>query len=272
MLEAVASLREVLAAAAARLADAGCESPRLDAELLLGATLGITRTELFLRPDAQLDAEAAARFEALVARRAVREPVAYLLGERAFRRLTLAVDRNVLIPRPETELLVEYGLGLPHGARVLDVGTGSGAIALALKDQRPDLEVSGSDVSPAAVALARDNARRLGLDVPFAVRDLFSGGASCDAVLANLPYVATGDPLPPEVALYEPSLALQAGPDGLDLIRRLIASLEGVGVVALEIGAGQASSVSDLLRRQGFSALSSMRDLAGHERVVAARR
>src|SRR4051794_18350411 len=144
-----------MTAAVAELAAAGCDTPRLDAELLLADALGCDRAELFMR-----DHEAPAGFAARVSRRAAREPVAYITGRRAFRRIELAVDGRVLIPRPETETLVEAALDLPSGARVHDVGTGSGAVALALKDERPDLVVSGSDASPEAVDVARANAER----------------------------------------------------------------------------------------------------------------
>jgi release factor glutamine methyltransferase len=268
MVETTVTIREALGEATARLADAGCESPRLDAELLLAAALGVTRTELFLRPTGRLDDEAAETFEAHVTRRAAREPVAYVLGVKAFRRLSLALDPSVLIPRPETELLVEYGLGLPHGSRVLDVGCGSGAVALALKDERPDLEVSGSDISAPALAVARGNAERLGLDVRFVLGDLLPVDRRWDAVLANLPYVADGDALEPEIALFEPAGALFGGPDGLALIRRLVDMLGEVPAVALEVGAGQSVEVSALLGDAGFRSVSRLRDLAGLERVV----
>ncbi len=135
------------------------------------------------------------RFEGLVARRAAREPVAYILGRKEFRRISLAVDPRVLIPRPETELLVEVGLALPSGARVVDVGTGSGAVALALKDERPDLRVLGTDVSADALAVARANADRLGLEVELVQADLLDGvEGPVDAVVANLPYVAERTP------------------------------------------------------------------------------
>jgi release factor glutamine methyltransferase len=263
-------LAEALASATATLADAGCETPRLDAELLLAEALGVGRERLVIDRDAPLEATEAARFEALVARRQAREPVAYILGRKEFRRITLSVDRRVLIPRPETELLVEVGLALPPGARVVDVGTGSGAVALALKDERPDLEVLGVDVSADALEVARANAARLGLDVDFVLGDLLKGvEGPVDAALANLPYVAEGVGLPPEISRYEPPGALFGGPDGLDPIRRLVAMLEGVPVIALEVGLAQ--TVSTLLRRTGFRSVEVLRDLAGHERVVVGR-
>jgi release factor glutamine methyltransferase len=252
-----------------RLEQAGCETPRLDAELLLAQVIGGGRERLVIERDRSLDPAEQARFVALLDRRAAREPVAYILGRRAFRRVTLAVDRRVLIPRPETELLVEVGLGLAPGAVVVDVGTGSGAVALALKDERPDLIVRGTDVSPDALAVARGNASRLGLDVTFVAADLLDGTA-CDAVLANLPYVSVGAPLSPEITRYEPPGALFAGADGLDLVRRLIAAVgpRSVGLVAVEIGPEQGDEVSRLLALRGFASIGVRRDLAGLDRVV----
>lgn len=254
--------RRALETASARLRRAGCDTPRLDAEVLLAHALGVDRAQLYIDGP-----PAPGAFDALLTRRAAREPVAYILGYKDFRRIRLAVDRRVLIPRPETELLVEAALDLPAGARVADVGTGSGAVALALKDERPDLEVTGFDLSEDALAVARGNAERLGLEVRFAEADLLDDG-SYDAVVANLPYVPSGVELQPEIANYEPAVALFAGPDGLDLIRRLIARVDGVPFVALEVGFGQEAAVADLLG--GRTEI--LRDLAGHERVVVARR
>jgi release factor glutamine methyltransferase len=252
----------VLEAASARLRNAGSDTPRLDAELLLAHALGVDRSRLYLD-----DAPEPEEFEPLLARRAAREPVAYIVGYKDFRRIRLAVDRRVLIPRPETELLVEAALELPAGARVADVGTGSGAVALALKDERPDLNVTGLDISGEALEVARENAGRLGLDVRFAESDLLDDG-EYDAVLANLPYVPSGVELQPEIAEYEPGAALFAGADGLDLIRRLIARVDGVPFIALEVGFGQEAEVANLLG--GRTEI--LRDLAGPERAVVARR
>ena len=255
--------------ATALLTAAGCDTPRLDAELLLAHALQVGRERLVLDAQDELEPSVRARFDALVARRVAREPVAYIIGRKPFRRITLNVDRRVLIPRPETELLVEVGLTLPHGASVVDVGTGSGAVALALADERPDLVVVGTDVDPGAVTVARENGRRLGSKVEFFCADLLDGiSRPFDAVLANLPYVADGSDLPPEVAGYEPTTALFAGRDGLDVIRRLIAAIEDIPLVAVEVGAGQAPAVAAMLA----GAVEVVRDLAGHERVVVARR
>ncbi len=265
------SVSRALSDATTTLAAAGCDTARLDAELLLSCVLGVGRERLVVDAFEELDPADLERFEALVARRETREPVAYILGRKAFRRIALRVDRRVLIPRPETELLVEVALSLPRGSRVVDVGTGSGPVALALKEERPDLSVLGVDVSDDAVALARDNARELGLDVEFVRADLLDGvSGPFDAVLANLPYVAEGSGLPPEIELYEPSLALFGGPDGMDLTRRLLTMVDGVPLIALEVSLAEA--VASLVSRAGFPSVEILRDLAGLERVVVGRR
>jgi release factor glutamine methyltransferase len=267
------TVREALAGGAAALERAGCETPRLDAELLLASALGVDRARLVIDARGVVEPGALDLYAALISRREVREPVAYILGRRAFRRITVHVDRRVLIPRPETELLVEVGLELPPGVRVADVGTGSGAVALALKDERADLDVVGIDVSSDAVAVARENAARLELDVEFRRGDLLAGaGGEFDAVLTNLPYVEEGAVLAPEITRYEPLGALFAGADGLDAIRRLVAMADSVGVLALEIGAAQADAVSGLLAEAGFASVVRRRDLAGIERVIVGRR
>jgi release factor glutamine methyltransferase len=277
----VTTLQQELAAATESLAEVGVDTPRLDAELLLAHVLGVDRAQLVIRSDEEASADVRTRYLALLTRRVKREPIAYILRRREFRRLSLVVDPRVLVPRPETELLVEVGFRFPEGARVVDVGTGSGAIALALKDERPDLDVVGVDSSAGALSVARMNASRLRLAVEWVQADLLEpaeAGAppiECDAVLANLPYIAARELLPPEVALYEPRSALLAGEDGLDLIRRLLeqaGARERIELIALEIGAGQAEAVSSLVRAAGFGQIDRMSDLAGHERVVIGRR
>jgi release factor glutamine methyltransferase len=274
--ETVVAVGEAVAAATARLTDS--ESPRLDAELLLAEVLRVGRGRLVLDRDVVLDGAVLARFDELVARRAAREPVAYILGRRGFREIEVAVDPRVLIPRPETELLVEAALELPEGASVLDVGSGSGAVALAVKSERPDLAVRGVDVDPGAVAVAAGNAARLGLDVAFVVGDLLDGvtPGSVDAVLANLPYVPDGAALAPDVAAFEPPGALFGGPDGLDVVRRLVAALPAEAGwperLALEIGAEQGAAVAALLRGAEFAEVEVRADLAGLDRVVMGRR
>lgn len=272
------SARDALDGAIAAIAAAGCETPRLDAELLLAHVLGVTRERLLSDPDLLVAGAAVHAFQDAVRRRAVeREPVAYIVGSRHFRRLQLAVDRRALIPRPETELLVEVALGLGAGARVIDVGTGSGAVALALKHERPDLHVSGSDVSEAALELAASNARRLELDVQWLHADLLSDVGEFDAVVCNPPYVAESERalLAPEILRHEPAEALFAGPDGLSCIRELlaqVAELPDVRFLALEVGAGQAQAIVELTRAAGFDAIRFERDLARIQRVVIAER
>ena len=260
--------REALDSALVALRAAGLDSPRLDAELLLADALGIDRTRLLI-DDPVVEGAAVRRLRDAVRRRsAERVPIAYLLGRKGFRHLELAVDERVLIPRPETEHLVEAALdALAPGAHVHDVGTGSGAVALALKHERPDLQVSASDVSDDALAVACANAARLGIDVALHRGDLLEGVAA-EHVVANLPYVEAGAPLAPELR-HEPAAALFAGPDGLDVLRRFCAQLAGHPArwVALEIGAGQAGAVRALL--PGWQT-DVVRDLAGIERVVVA--
>ncbi|MDX6667599.1 MAG: release factor glutamine methyltransferase [Solirubrobacteraceae bacterium] len=270
-----AGLGDEAARATAALARAGCDTPRLDAELLLAEALGVDRTALLTRAGGALEPKVAERFEALVARRAAREPIAYILGRRAFRHIELQVDARVLIPRPETEHLVEAALELPHGTRVIDVGTGSGAVALALKHERPDLRVTATEASAGALEVAAANARRLGIDVRLRRSDLFAdAGGPFDALVANLPYVVDSelDRLEPEISRYEPRVALAGGADGLAVLRRLIDQAQAIPFVALEVGAGQARAVADMLQDAGAGRVEARRDLAGIERVVVGRR
>jgi len=280
---AVASVREALGAAVDALGAAGVEEPRLDAELLLGEAMGRGRAALVADPAAAVPAPAARAFGEMVRRRLRREPVAYILGRKGFRKIELAVDRRVLIPRPETELLVE--LALERRPRtLLDVGTGSGAIALAVADELADCAVTATDTSPAALEVARENADGLG----FADRVRFLEGTvpegeGFDLILANLPYVAARDwaSLQPEVTQWEPHEALLAGPDGLDAYRGLIAGRdrpfsrmaeETTIALAVEVGEGQADAVAGLMREAGFGRTETRRDLAGIERVVVGER
>jgi len=278
------SVRDALEGAETAIAAAGAETPRLDAELLLAHVLGVSRERLLaerLTADGELSVQGGAvrAFQNAVRRRSVqREPVAYITGQRGFRRIDLAIDHRALIPRPETELLVEVGLGLARGLSVLDVGTGSGAVALALKDERPDLQVSGSDVAEDALALARENGLRLGLAVRWLHADLLAGVPDeFDAILSNPPYVEEDrrGELAAEILRHEPAGALFAGPDGLAVIRAFLAQLPErprARLVALEVGAFQADAVMELVRAAGFQSVSSERDLAGIERVVVGRR
>jgi release factor glutamine methyltransferase len=287
-------VREALSASVDALAAAGVEDPRLDAELLLGEAIGRGRAALAADPDAEVPAPAARAFGEMVRRRLRREPVAYILGRKGFRNLELAVDRRVLVPRPETELLVEVAVER-QPARVLDVGTGSGAVALAVADELPECEVVATDTSPGALDVARANAARLGLaDRVRFVEGTLPESEELDLVLANLPYVAERDwpRLQPEVTQWEPRGALLAGRDGLDPYRALLtpgrvctlssialqsansAGGEALGVpaLALEVGEGQAQEVVELVRGAGFGSVDVRRDLAGIERVVVGER
>jgi release factor glutamine methyltransferase len=267
---AAGSVREALGAATDALAAAGVDTARLDAELLLAEAMHTQRARLAADPDAGVDPAAARAFGAMVRRRVQREPVAYILGRKAFRRLELAVDPRVLVPRPETELLVEVAIGFRPGS-VLDVGTGSGAVALAIADELPDAIVVATDTSPAALGVAAANARRLGLGgrVTWELGSL-PPGRPFDLVVANLPYVAAGefDSLQPEIARYEPREALVAGADGLDAIRGLLGARPRCRAIALEVGEGQADAVTDLVKQAGFRHTERRRDLSGIERVV----
>jgi release factor glutamine methyltransferase len=252
---------------------------------LAAHAFGMARVQLYTHFDRPLAAEELAALRELVRRRQAGEPVAYLTGKKEFWSLDLRVDSRVLVPRPDTETLVEVALDLLPKAeprRVADIGTGSGAVALALKRERPEADVVAVDRSPDALAVARANALRLGLAVRFVEGDLLAplvGEAPFDLLTANLPYIPTADlaDLAPEVH-SEPRLAIDGGADGLDLIRRLLADGAGVrnalapgAAVALEIGVGQAGTVAGLLRAAGLVDPVIRCDLAGRERVVVAR-
>lgn len=273
-------IRDALDSAVVAIGASGSPTARLDAEMLLAHVLAVRREELFLHPEREVVGPAVRAFQQAVRERAVlATPVAYLIGRRGFRYLDLAVDARALIPRPETELLVEVGLELRHGACVVDIGTGSGAIALALRDERPDLEIIATDVSADALALARENADRLGLQVTFAHGDLLEALAdetrAVDAILCNPPYVAEADraSLPRDVVAHEPPAALFAGADGLDVLRRLIpGALARAPLLAVELGVGQAARVAAMMRAAGADTVECRRDLAGIDRVVIGRR
>ena len=265
---AVAAARDAVTAAADAFAAAGCETPRLDAEVLVAAAAGVDRLTLVTDPDFELDAAASRTVMGWVRRRVQREPVAYIVGSKGFRGIEVEVDSRVLVPRPETELLVEVAVELaPRGGHVHDVGSGSGAVALALKDERPDLTVTASDRAPVAVEVTRRNAERLGLEVAVEVVTGLPAG-DYDLVIANLPYVRDDewDELAPEISLYEPREALVGGEDGLDEIRALVAEAPAGLLLALEHAPGQAESVRGMLEDA-----STRRDLAGRERVTIGR-
>ncbi len=253
---------------------------RLDAQLLLGEALARPRSWLLAHGEHSIDAAQALRFDAHCARRAAGEPVAYLLGEKEFHGLTLKVDRDVLVPRPDTETLVDWALELlaaaPARPAVVDLGTGSGAIALALAHARPDARVCALDVSTAALKIARANGERLGLAVEWLHSDWWSAlaGRRFDMVLSNPPYIAADDPHLPALR-HEPGLALTPGGDGLVALRTLVAGapvhLRPEGWLLVEHGHDQAEAVRDLLLRHGFTAATTRTDLAGLPRCSAGR-
>jgi release factor glutamine methyltransferase len=252
--------REAIAEAERRFAAAGIDTPRVDAELLVAHALGVSRTQLYAGLDRDVNG-----IEPLLARREAREPLAYVLGEWGFRRLVLKTDARALVPRPETEIVVERALALLEGTtgpRVLDVGVGSGAIALALKQERPDARVTGVDSSAEALSLARENAERLGLDVELRPGGIEAAGEGWDLVVSNPPYVESLDGLQPELG-HEPEVALVGS--GL---HELLAEAARTHALVLEVGAGQARPVAATLRSLGYQQVRITPDLAEIDRVV----
>ena len=267
------------------LVERGIADGRLDAELLLADTLGLKRLDLYLQFDRPLQPEELAAFKARLLRRARREPVQYIAGNAAFRELTLKVDRRVLIPRPETELLVGEVLARcagRHGLSVVDVGTGSGAIALSLAFEGECFErVVATDISAGALRVAEENRDACGVSVEFRQGESFAPlrGEQFDVIVSNPPYVGEAErgALEPEVAAWEPGLALFSGADGLTLIRELVraapAHLRPGGLLAMEIGAGQGAAVSTMARETGaFPVVEVKQDLAGRDRMLLASR
>ena len=258
-------LRDALQAAERRLASAGVDSPRVDAELLLAHVAGTTRSGLY----SDLDREVDGGWESLVERRATREPLAYVLGEWGFRRLTLKTDTRALVPRPETEIVVERCLALLEeldSPSVLDVGVGSGAIALALKDERSDARIVGVDVSEDALELAGENARLLGLEVELRYGGVEAAADGWDLVVSNPPYVDTLEGLQPELR-HEPEDALL----GVGF-HETIARTARARFLVLEVGDGQAAAVASALQAAGYDDVAITPDLAGTARVVEGRR
>jgi release factor glutamine methyltransferase len=252
--------------AAERLAAAGIDSPREDAEAIVADALGVKPSELSVDSADDVSEETAAKIEAMVKKRVERQPLAYVLGKAPFRDLEIAVDERVLWPRKETELLVEVGTRLPQGARVHEVGTGSGAIALALMSERPDLKITASDLSPEAVEAARENAERLGLDFDVRVaKGIPDDIGEVDMVIANLPYISdeTIDQRSPEIHA-EPLIAITAdcGPDGLGVIRGLIAETPSGTLMAMEHDTHHGPAMQELLNEA-----ETLRDYEGNERV-----
>ncbi len=265
------SVRDALEAATDALAAAGVDTPRLDAEVLLAEVSGHSRADLAAAPEDALDSAAGRAFAAAVRRRLRREPVAYITGSRGFRHLEIATDPRALIPRPETELLVEVAVEVGPET-VVDVGTGSGAVALAIADEVPGVAVTATDTSAEAAALARENAQRLGLSDRLRIEVGSVPEGEFDLAVANLPYVREDEwaGLAREIRDWEPQDALLAGADGLDAIRAVVPQLRAQ-VIALEVGQGQAATVADLVEVAGFGRIEVRRDLAGIERVVVGR-
>lgn len=279
------TVAEVVRLSTAHLAERGLATPRLDAELLIGHALGMSRVDLYVHHDRPLSESELAACRELLRRRAEREPVAQIIGEWGFRGLRFAVDRRVLVPRPETELLAGRCLELLAGLgseapRVLDVGTGSGAIAIAVAVEHPGARVTACDLSPGALELAGQNAARNGVALELVVSDLLAAfaGRRFDLIVANPPYVAEAElqGLEPEVGEYEPRLALVAGQRGDELLLALAAGaaehLEPGGWIALECGAGQPPAVAEALTGAGFEQVRTSADLVGIERFVEGRR
>ena len=259
---------EALRFAEQRLAEAGVDTPRVDAELLLAHVLGTSRTGVHERRDQDVPDE----FDALLERRRQREPLAYVLGEWGFRRLVLNTDARALVPRPETEIVVERCLALLRDEpepRVLDLGTGSGAIALAIADERPDARVTAVDSAADAVALARENAERLDLAIEVRQGDLEAAAEGWDLVVSNPPYVAADEweSLQPEIRDWEPRNALVG-----EGIHEEIARLASTRLLVFEVGDGQADHVADALASLGYADITITADLAEEDRVVEGRR
>lgn len=281
------TISRVVAWTAKDLAARGIESSRLDAELLVAHALKLRRIDLYLRHDQPLADAELAGIRALVERRRRFEPIAYIVGERDFYGRAFAVDRRVLIPRPETEGAVEAALAaLPPRAeaatlRVLDVGTGSGAIAVTLACERPDVTVDAVDLSPAAAEVARANAARHGVSARVRVVEgsLYKaiGDARYHLIVSNPPYIATAevDELMPDVSQHEPRLALDGGPDGTVVLRPLVmgapAHLVDGGALVVELGWDQAERARELAREAGFARVEVRPDLARIERILVAR-
>lgn len=277
------TIADVLRWAADDFRARGIESPRLDAELLLARALGTTRIQLVVHAPRVLSPDELARFRQMVKRRRAREPVAYILGEREFYGRVFRVDARVLVPRPDTETLVEVALDrtrhVSMSMRALDLCTGSGCVAVTLAKERPTSTVYATDASRDALAVARENALRLGAyNVALRAGDLYAAvdpALRFDLITANPPYVARGEmpTLMQDVRDFEPRLALEAGDDGLDVVRRVVAGapvhLGPGGVLAVEVGAGQAPAVAELFAAAGFGGIELRRDYARIERVVS---
>jgi release factor glutamine methyltransferase len=278
------TIRRVIAWATDDLKKRGMPSPRLDVEVLLGHVLKLNRVGLVIDADRPLSKDELGAYRARHMRRRAGEPVAYLLGAREFYGRDFRVDARVLIPRPDTEALIEVALErtrpLSLAARVLDLCTGSGCVAITIARERPTMRVTASDLSPGALTVARENAIRLGAaTIGLVQSDLFAAfdpaRARFDLITANPPYIADEEipTLAVDIHKFEPRLALAGGADGLDLVRRILADaprfLAPGGVLAMEIGAGQSPDVIALFEGAGFADVTAKRDYGGHERVIS---
>lgn len=261
----------------------GIDTPRLDAELLLSKALGATRIQLIVDARRPLAPDELGRMRDMVRRRRTREPIAYILGEREFYGRAFRVDARVLVPRPDTETLVDVALARSRtvslSMRALDLCTGSGCVAISLARERPTASLFATDLSPGALAVARDNALRLGAyNVAFREGDLFAAvepGRRFDVITANPPYIALDEipTLAPEIREHEPRVALEAGADGLSVLRRVVEAapphLAPGGVLAVEVGAGEATEVTKLFEAARFVEVAVQRDHGRIERVVS---
>jgi release factor glutamine methyltransferase len=256
------------------------ESPRLTIELLLAHLLKKKRIDLYLEFERELDEATLIKLREMVRRRVAGEPLQYITGEVEFCGLKFQVDKRVLIPRPETELLVETVVGR-NPRKIVDVGTGSGCIAIALAKKLPEAEISALDISPEALEVARGNAslHQIEKNIRFLESDLLealSGSFVVDTIVSNPPYIADRElaKLPKEVRDFEPVRALAAGEDGLKVIQRLVMDARRIlspsGFIALEIGAGQRAAVEEIFGQQGYVVVEVVKDLQGHERVIVA--
>lgn len=277
------TIKRVLDWAAGDLKAKGSSTPRLDAELMLALVLDCDRIKLMLEAAQPLAKDELGRYRELHKRRRLGEPIAYIRGHREFYSREFRVDRRVLVPRPETETLVDCALRrtrrLSLSARVLDICTGSGCVAITLKKERPTTQVYASDVSVEALEVAFDNALRLGALMPLMHADVFEGlgalAGKLDLITANPPYVDDGswDEMARDIRDFEPRLALAAGPDALSVTRRIVAGATNMlapgGVLAIETMAGSAPGVADLMREASFHSIEVDRDYGGHERVVS---
>lgn len=267
---------DALGAAVDAFEAAGIQMPRLDAEVMLSSITGRDRSNLIASPETPLTPSESRSFSTAVRRRLRREPVAYILGSKGFRYIELIVDPRVLVPRPESEMLVEFALE-QKPETVLEIGTGSGAIALAVADEIPGCEVLATDISADAIAVASANGVNLGLDdrVEFMVGSLPESG-EFDLILANLPYVADGEGLAPEIRGWEPDVAVFGGKTGYEVFETVLAELAASEIetpaIALEIGHGQGEVIGELVRKAGFEDVTLWPDLAGIGRVVVGRR